>query len=62
MTGLFAFQIGLSMLAGLWLVAAGTTKKLLEWKRHDAADGSWWRRKRKALTKRVLPGPLRGNP
>jgi hypothetical protein len=47
MSGLFAFQIGLSMLAGLWLVAAGTTKKLLEWKRPDVTDRIWWFRRRK---------------
>jgi hypothetical protein len=47
MSGVFAFQIGLSMLAGLWLVAAGTTKKLLEWRRHHDAYRSWWFRKRK---------------
>jgi hypothetical protein len=45
MSSLAAFQVGLLMLAGLWLVAAGSAKKLLEWKRHPYAR--WRRRKRK---------------
>jgi hypothetical protein len=47
MTGLMTLQIGITMLAGLWLVVAGTTKKLLQWKRHDDAGFKWWRRQRK---------------
>jgi hypothetical protein len=42
MNGITTVQIGLVMLAGVWLVAAGTSKRMLEWKHNGDAALKWW--------------------